>query len=100
MTTIERILLDMSRIDDDGLIHEALLDDYAESLGVSLDEADSLLDDATESLVSKGVIRRVGVDIYLTSKIEEYEMSQAMAMQEARAAYEDMLQSYHQSIWG
>lgn len=58
-------------VDEEGLVHLGPLDMYARAMRVTEDEADELLDDALELLVSEGVYENISGSYYDRETLDE-----------------------------
>ncbi len=99
MDGIEELVFRLGSVDDDGLIREATLEEYAGALGVGIEEADQLMDEAMGRLVSDGTVTKDGWDYYLTEVMEEREREREEEEEMARQEEIDARQAYDYNVW-
>lgn len=71
-------------VDEFGMVHFGPLDRYMAYLGVNEDDADELIDVATERLVGDGEWTDVSGSLYVTDVLEENEREEELLAEEQR----------------
>lgn len=88
-------------VDDTGLIDFGSIEIYANVLRCTEDEADNLIDEGLEILVSEGkVISNAYGDYYMAKDRKEWEEREREEIEDWENYQHDVMVSYHQNIWG